>query len=140
MLHRDYLVEQFLRFAEAIRLSWTKAKGQPADPLDAAELLEAAVGNATNLDGGTLLLLSPDSIASILQVTDTDPDVVEYLARTLLLESEYLDEGGEPARAELRRAQAHAIAQGYGIPLSPQLITEDEFEVFFERTRNRALR
>lgn len=138
MLHRDYLVEQFLRFAEAIRLSWTKAKGEPADPLDAAELLEAAVGNATNLDGGTLLLLSPDSIASILQVTDTDPDVVEYLARTLLLESEYLEEGGERARSQLRRDQAYAIAQGYGIPLSEELLSEDEFEEFFARTESRA--
>ena len=139
MLHRDYLVEQFLRFAEAIRLSWTKAKSEPADPLDAAELLEAAVGTATNIDGGTLLMLSPDSIASILQVTDTDPDVVEYLARTLLLESEYLVEGGEPARASLRREQAYAIANGYAIPLSDDKISEDEFESFFARTANRAL-
>ena len=138
MLHRDYLVEQFLRFAEAIRLSWTKAKGDPADPLDAAEILEATVGSATNIDGATLLLLSPDSIASILQVTDTDPDVIEFLARTLLLESEYLDEGGEHARAQLRRDQAHAIALGYGIPLSPALIDEQEFEAFFTRVENRA--
>lgn len=138
MLHRDYLVEQFLRFAEAIRLSWQKAKGEPADPLDAAEVLEASVGSATNIDGATLLLLSPDSIASILAVTDTDPDVVEYLARTLLLEAEYLDEGGEHDRAQLRRDQAYAIAYGYGIPLSPAYITEEEFEEFFARTGNRA--
>ena len=138
MLHRDYLVEQFLRFAEAIRLSWTKAKGEPADPLDAAELLEAAVGSATNIDGATLLLLSPDSIASILQVTDTDPDVVEYLARTLLLEADYLSEGGEHPRAQLRRDQAMAIAQGYGIPLSAESVSEEEFEQFFERTQGRA--
>ncbi len=138
MLHRDYLVEQFIRFAEAIRLSWTKAKGLPADSLDAAELLEAAVGSATNIDGATLLLFSPDSIASILQITDTDPDVVEYLARTLLLESKYLDEGGDQARSELRRDQAYAIASGYGIPLSEALLTEEEFEAFFSRTENRA--
>lgn len=138
MLHRDYLVEQFLRFAEAIRLSWTKAKGEPADPLDAAEVLEAAVGSATNIDGATLLLLSPDSIATILQVTDTDPDVVEYLARTLLLESEYLAEGGEHARSQLRRDQAQAIAQGYGLLLTNEQITEAEFEEFFARTENRA--
>lgn len=138
MLHRDYLVEQFLRFAEAIRLSWKKAKGEPADPLDAAEVLEASVGSATNIDGATLLLLAPESIASILQVTDTDPDVVEYLARTLLLESEYLDEGGEHGLAQLRRDQAQAIAQGYGIVLTQESISEDEFEAFFERTANRA--
>ena len=139
MLHRDYLVEQFLRFAEAIRLSWTKAKGDPAAPLDAAEILEATVGSATNIDGATLLLLSPDSIASILQVTDTDPDVVEYLARILLLESEYLEEGGESARAELRSQQAHAIARGYGIPLSVEQLSEEEFEELFARTEDRGM-
>lgn len=138
MLHRDYLVEQFVRFAEAIRLSWTKARGNPADPLDAADVLEASIGAATNLDGATLLLLSPDSIASILQVTDTDPDVVEYLARTLLLESQYLDEGGECQRAALRREQAHAIADGYGIGLCYEDVTDENFEKFFERTAARA--
>ena len=80
----------------------------------------------------------PDSIASILQVTDTDPDVVEYLARTLLLESEYLAEGGEHARSQLRRDQAQAIAQGYGLLLTNEQITEAEFEEFFARTENRA--
>lgn len=138
MLHRDYLVEQFIRFAEAIRLSWMKARGDDPDPLDAAEVLEAVVGSATNIDGATLLLLSPDSIASILQVTDTDPDVVEYLARTLLLESEYLDEGGEPDRAQLRRDQAQAIAYGYGFQLEAADMTDQGFEEFFGRTASRA--
>ena len=139
MLHRDYLVEQFVRFAEAIRLALSKGNGEEPNPLDAADVLEVAVGNATNIDGATLLLLAPDSIASILQVTDTDPDVVEYLARTLLLESTYLDEGGEPERARLRREQAHAIAAGYGIPLSDEQISPEELEAFFDRTENRAL-
>jgi hypothetical protein len=139
MLHRDYLVEQFRRFAEAIRLSWMKAKGEPANPLEAAETLEAALDGATNIDAATLLRLSPDSIASILEVTGTDPDVVEYLARTLLLESRYLEEGGDPSHAQLRREQAHAIASGYGIPLSDEQISEEELEAFFERTENRGL-
>lgn len=139
MLHRDYLVEQFRRFAEAIRLSWIKAKGEPADPLEAAEVLEAAMDGATNIDAATLLLLSPDSIASILEVTGTDPDVVEYLARSLLLESRYLEEGGDLAHAQLRREQAFAIAAGYGIPLSDEQISEEELEAFFERTESRGL-
>ena len=78
-------------------------------------------------------------IASILQVTDTDPDVVEYLARILLLESEYLEEGGESARAELRSQQAHAIARGYGIPLSVEQLSEEEFEELFARTEDRGM-
>lgn len=137
MLHRDYLVEQFIRFAEAIRVSWERARGDQADPANAAAMLEAAVGSATNIDGATLLLLSPDSIAGILQVTDTDPDVVEYLARTLLLESEYLDEAGQSQQAALRREQAQAIAAGYGLELSHEDVTEPELEAFFERTSRR---
>jgi hypothetical protein len=139
MLHRDYLVEQFMRFADAIRRSLEKSQGEPDNKLAAADMLEAAIGSATNIDGATLLLLSPDSIASILMVTDTDPDVVEYLARTLLLESSYLDQAGEQSRAQLRRDQAFAIANGYGIPLSDDKITPEELEEFFERTEHRGL-
>lgn len=134
MLHRDYLVEQFIRFAEAIRLSWLRAKGEPTDPLDAADVLEAAMGNATNIDGPTLLLLAPESISSILQVTDTDPAVVEYLARTMLLEAHFLEEGGEASRAQLRREQAYAVAAGYGLELSEESISEAELEALFDRT------
>ena len=140
MLHRDYLVEQFLRFAEAVRLSLRKAKGEPADPLGAAEVLEASIEGATSIDGATLLLLAPESITSILQVTDTDPDVVEYLARSLMLEAEYLEQGGEHSLAQLRREQATAIAQGYGIDLTPVSIGEEGFEEYFERVDNRVSR
>lgn len=137
MLHRDYLVEQFIRFADAIRISLAKARGDSPDPLAAADQLEAAVGSATSIDGATLLLLSPESIASILQVTDTDPDIVEYLARTLLLESQFLMEGGDEFRSRLREQQAQAIARGYGIGLSAQMVTEDELEALFDRTQRR---
>lgn len=137
MLQRDYLVAQFQQFADAIRISIAKARGADSDPLAAADQLEAALGNATSIDGATLLLLSPETIASILQVTDTDPDVVEYLVRTLLLESEYLDEAADESRSRLRREQAHAIAQAYGIELSGACFSEEEFESFYERSINR---
>ena len=137
MLQRDYLVAQFQQFAEAIRLSIMKARGENPDPLAAADQLELALGSATSIDGATLLLLSPDTIAGILQVTDTDPDVVEYLVRTLLLESEYLEEAGGVSRSQLRHEQAQAIAQAYGIALSGVRFSEEEFEEFYQRSINR---
>ncbi len=137
MLQRDYLVAQFQQFAEAIRLSIMKARGENPDPLAAADQLELALGSATSIDGATLLLLSPDTIAGILQVTDTDPDVVEYLVRTLLLESEYLEEAGDTSRSQLRHEQAQAIAQAYGIALSGVRFSEEEFEEFYQRSINR---
>ena len=62
MLEQDYLMRIFLQFAEIIRRSWTKARKE-RDPRAAADLLEDAVGEATDIDGGVLLSLSPESIA-----------------------------------------------------------------------------
>lgn len=134
MLQQDYLVQMFVRFAQAIRLSFEKTRGKQTDPNDAAELLEAEVGTAVNIDGSMLLSLAPESIASILRVFDTDPRVIEYVARTLLLESTFLDQGGDPEKAQLRRRQAYAVAHDYGISLSEASITEDELNAFFERS------
>ena len=101
MLEQDYLMRIFLQFAEIIRRSWTKARKE-RDPRAAADLLEDAVG---------------ESIASVMQVSGTDPRVTEYVARTLLLASGYLREANEQALADLRAQQAHAIAEAYGFPL-----------------------
>ena len=116
MLEQDYLMRIFLQFAEIIRRSWTKARKEK-DPRAAADVLEDAVGEATDIDGGVLLSLSPESIASVMQVSGTDPRVTEYVARSLLLASGYLREANERALADLRAQQAHAIAEAYGFPL-----------------------
>lgn len=60
-----------LQFAEAIRRSWSRAV-EDRDPRDAANMLERAVGDATDIDGATLLSLSPESIASVMQVSGVD--------------------------------------------------------------------
>ena len=86
MLEQDYLMRILLQFAEAIRRSWSRAV-EDRDPRDAANMLERAVGDATDIDGATLLSLSPESIASVMQVSGVDPRVSEYIARSLLLAS-----------------------------------------------------
>lgn len=135
MLQEDYLIQMFVRFAEAIRISFEKAHGNQKNPGDAADMLETAVGNATNIDGSLLLSLAPESISSILRVSDTDPRVIEYIARTLLLESTYLDENNDPEKARLRREQAYAVAHEYGISLSGASISPDELEDFFRKSQ-----
>ena len=95
----------------------------------AAESLEDAISTATELDGAALLSLSPESIAQVLRVTDVDPNVVQFVARSMLLESVYLNDAASTELASLRAAQAHAIAVGYGFALPPdpsdfQSITE----------------
>ena len=50
MLEQDYLMRIILQFAEIVRRSWTKAKDEH-DPKRAADMLEDAVGQATDMDG-----------------------------------------------------------------------------------------
>ncbi|WP_270298299.1 hypothetical protein [Eggerthella sinensis] len=116
MLEQDYLMRILLQFAEAIRRSWTRAV-EDRDPRDAAHMLEQAVGDATDIDGATLLSLSPESIASVMQVSGVDPRVTEYIARSLLLASGYLREAGGRRPRRRPRDQARALAEAYDLEL-----------------------
>ena len=121
MLEQDYLMRIILQFAEIVRRSWTKAKDEH-DPKRAADMLEDAVGQATDMDGAALLSLATESIASVMQISGVDPRVTEYIARSLLLASGYLREAGEFELAAVREGQARAIASeyGFGLPASPE--------------------
>lgn len=130
MLEQDYIIRLLVRFADAIRRSLEATRGD-RDPADAAALLESAIGEATDIDGEVLLSLSPDSIASVLQVSGTDPMVMEYLARSLLLASEYLEQANDKELSALREAQAYALAEAYEIELDHDDITPEAFEEFF---------
>lgn len=116
MLEQDYLMRILLQFAEAIRRSWARSV-EDRDPRDAANMLERAIGDATDIDGATLLSLSPESIASVMQVSGVDPRVSEYIARSLLLASGYLAEAGEGDLSALRAEQARALAEAYDLDL-----------------------
>lgn len=116
MLEQDYLMRILLQFAEAIRRSWARSV-EDRDPRDAANMLDRAIGDATDIDGATLLSLSPESIASVMQVSGVDPRVSEYIARSLLLASGYLAEAGEGELSALRAEQARALAEAYDLDL-----------------------
>lgn len=87
------------------------------DPEGAAQMLEHAIGEATEIDGEVLLSLEPESMSAILQVSGTDPKVIGYVAHGLLLVSHYWMIAADFARAELREQQARALAEAYGVEL-----------------------
>jgi hypothetical protein len=136
MLNKDYIVDQFVRFAEAIRLGLEKGAGDGDEDGTATELLEAQVGESVNIDGQALLALAPESVASILRVSDTDPGVIEYIVRSLLLESQLLGESGNASLASLRSQQAYAVADAYRIPLSEDMLDPQALEEFFAESMN----
>ncbi|MBQ9043694.1 MAG: hypothetical protein IJ111_12880 [Eggerthellaceae bacterium] len=116
MFEQDYLMKQFLMFFQALTRSWEQME-EEEDPQSAADTLENAISVATEMDGMALLTLAPESIASIMQVTGVDPNVVEYISRSMLLESVYLNQAGNAELASIRTAQAQAIADSYGFGL-----------------------
>ena len=134
MLERDYLLRLLIELADAIRRSFERADNDN-DPVGAAESLEAAIGSATELEGAILLSLAPESLASVLQVSGTDPRVVGYVARSLILDGNYWKAGGSPERAKLREAQGLALASAYGIDVSNEPMTMENFEHLFDSTK-----
>ncbi len=135
MFEQDYLVKQFLMFFKALTRSWEQME-EEKDPFAAADTLEDAISAATDMDGTALLTLAPESIASIMQVTGVDPRIVEYISRSMLLESVYLEQGGDSGLADVRAAQAHAIADayGFGLPEDPS-----DFDAITEGLEEEAL-
>lgn len=123
MLHRDYLVRMLSEFALSI-IRAIEREQDLSDPGKAAELLDMAIGEAVDIDAATFLSLSPDSIATIMQVSSTDPKVSEYIVRSLALAAAYYAEAGERQCADLRRAQAAAIARAYGHDIDDVLIAD----------------
>ena len=129
MFENDYLMRMIMQLIEAIQRSINMAKNNE-DPAASAQMLEDAIGAATELDGGVLLALSPDSIAEILGVSGTDPQVAEYVGRTLYLESSYLAQAGARDLALLRAEQALALADAYNFSLDEDLGPEAAMEAF----------
>ena len=116
MIQQDYLMRLLLQFFQAMARSW-ELNHEKDDPEQAADMIETAIGNATEMDGATLLSLSPDSIAQIMRATDVDPNVTQFIARSMLLESVYLAQANHDGLAALRMQQAHAIAAEYAFEL-----------------------
>lgn len=116
MFEQDYLMRQLLMFFQALTRSWEQQEEED-DTEGAVETLENAITAATEMDGMALLSLAPESIASVMQVTGVDPNVTQFVARSMLLESVYLNEMGNGGLASVRAAQARAIADAYGFDL-----------------------
>lgn len=117
MFEQDYLMKLLLAFYQVMFKSLRRVTDEDEDPKEAADTLDEVVGNAVGMDGASLLSLTPKSVVGVLQVSGTDPRVTEFIARSLLLSSEYLTQAKQGALASLRVEQARAIADAYGIDL-----------------------
>lgn len=126
-LQRDYLVQMIAQFVQALVRSMERSREK--DYREAADTLETAIGEATDIDGQVLLSLTPESIASIMQVSGVEPAVTEYIAASMQLEAHYLDLAGDARLARLRREQAAAVAAAYGFDV-PDVLDDAGMKAF----------
>lgn len=117
MITEDYLMRQLLVFFKALMDARSRALNEK-DFIGSAETLENLVGETSSLGADVFLRLAPESIASILQTTGNDPQVTEFMARSLMQAAEYREKAGDVEVANLRREQARAIAEAYGHDLT----------------------
>ncbi len=118
------------QFVEALRRTVEKDD----DPEAKAESVEGAIANALDMDANVVLGLAPESFASILQVSGTDPHVVEYLVRGMALEAHYLEQAGKQQASQLRFDQACALARAYGVepPQQGEIPALEDFDEMLE--------
>ena len=123
MLQRDYLVQMITQFVEAIIRTRTK---ENVDPQEAADSLETALNSVLDIDASVLLAMGPESIAAVMQLSGVDPKLAVYIAYSLRLEAQYLQEAGDGYLAELRLGQAQSIAETFGFDLAEVPIELEE--------------
>lgn len=133
VLTQDYLMRMFMQLAAAMKESMLRARGEN-DPRAAADMLDATISDATEMDGGLLLCMAPESMAAMLQLSQPDPQLMEYVSRSLLLSSRYFGEAGDLSTSALRREQAYAVAQAFGVSLDDNSVSQQQLNALFERS------
>lgn len=137
MIEQDYLMRRIMALFAAIRRSWERELKHD-DPLDSAEQLEMALGQAVDFDSGLLLSLAPESFASMAQVSGTDRRLVPFMLRSLALASRFRAQGNDNAGAALRLEQAQALAALYGVADEEWAIDEPAMEMLFQEMERQA--
>lgn len=137
MIEQDYLMRRIMALFAAIRRSWERELKHD-DPLDSAEQLEMALGQAVDFDSGLLLSLAPESFASMAQVSGTDRRLVPFMLRSLALASRFRAQGNDNAGAALRLEQAQALAALYGVTDEEWAIDEPAMETLFQEMERQA--
>jgi hypothetical protein len=83
--------------------------------------IEDAIGDTVDIDPTLFFNLAPESMVSMLQIGNLDPNTAGFVVRAMYYEAEGLEQHGYKERAALRRAQADAIVKAY----CPEITLED---------------
>ncbi len=114
-IKNDYLLDQIARFVEGILASIERMRSGGAT--EAVEGFEAVVGDVLDMDPETALSLSPASLVTMMQLSAVDESLAGYAVYALGRAADAYDAQGN-AVSQIRRAQAQALADAYGFPVT----------------------
>jgi hypothetical protein len=115
MLHRDYLLEIVGKFVEAVldALRVAVIQGSP----EAAKEAEDAIAALLDLDPQTAMMLSPDSLVTMMLLTGVGDGLAGHVSYVLDRVGDAYDRAGDPVTAQLRWDQAQAVAEAFSCDL-----------------------
>lgn len=123
MLEHDYIQEIIDKFVQAVMEPLRRALYD--HDLGAAETVEQQIAEMMSLSTGTAMNLAPDSLCTMMLLSGIGDSIAGYAAWSLLRLSDVYEAHGMHDVAELRRAQAEAIAANFMYDLSQ---APEEFE------------
>jgi arylsulfatase A-like enzyme len=129
-IKNDYLLDMIARFVES--LVQAMGKGRDGRQVEALVAYEDVVGTVLDMDPEVALALSPASLVTMMQISAVDESLAVYAAYALERAAQVYDAAGD-ACAQLRRAQAAAVADAYGFPVTA--VPHELEEALAERER-----
>ena len=110
MLQRDYILEIVGQFVEGVSDSLRRAA---SGDVSGAGDVERQIGELLDLDAGTALALSPDSLVTMMLLSGMGDSVASYVCYALERLSRVYGRAGEEDLAGLRALQARAVAESF---------------------------
>jgi hypothetical protein len=104
----DYVLRLIEQMGALMRAAFELTRGgsEGESPYD---YTQQAIGLALDIDPALAVRLSPQSLASLIEMGNLDERVIRLVAEALTLEGEYLDHQGELMEGDVRRLQARAV-------------------------------
>ena len=111
-IKNDYLLDMIARFVDALMLGLGRGRGGMR--AEAVASFEGVVGEVLDMDASVALSLAPTSLVTMLQLSAVDDSLAHYAAYALMRAADAYEDVGD-ATAALRRQQACAVADAYGV-------------------------
>jgi hypothetical protein len=113
MLQHDYILEVIGKFVESVTVALLGVfKKRDFSQISEAE---AAVADLLDLDQETAMSLAPASLVTMMQLSGVGDTVAAYAAWALRKVADAYELSGDATTAGLRRDQARAIGDAFGV-------------------------